>query len=157
MSDEEKPAKRPDALIEQRGHTLILTLNRPEARNALSTEMLSIMVEAWDRVDNDPEIRSCILTVLVVALAHARGASRSGKVVVWMTWSSMFTSCTVTLMARCLADCVSRATVACLTAVAMAALTLRCLVVRDMTYCFAPVYLFMMSFPITSFVVRASP
>jgi enoyl-CoA hydratase len=54
--------KGPDAIIEQRGHTLILTLNRPEARNALSTEMLSIMVEAWDRVDNDPEIRSCILT-----------------------------------------------------------------------------------------------
>ncbi len=52
----------PDALIEQRGHTLILTLNRPEARNALSTEMLSIMVEAWDLVDSDPEIRSCILT-----------------------------------------------------------------------------------------------
>ena len=59
MSD---PDKGPDALIEQRGHTLILTLNRPEARNALSTEMLSLMVEAWDRVDNDPEIRSCILT-----------------------------------------------------------------------------------------------
>ena len=59
MSESEKG---PDALIEQRGHTLILTLNRPEARNALSTEMLSIMVEAWDRVDNDPEIRTCILT-----------------------------------------------------------------------------------------------
>ena len=57
-----EPKKGPDALIEQRGHTLILTLNRPEARNALSTEMLSIMVEAWDRVDNDPEIRTCILT-----------------------------------------------------------------------------------------------
>ena len=54
--------KEPDALVEQRGHTLIVTLNRPEARNALSTEMLSIMVEAWDRVDNDPDIRSCILT-----------------------------------------------------------------------------------------------
>ena len=52
----------PDAIIEQRGHTLILTLNRPEARNALSTEMLSIMVEAWDRVDSDPDVRSCILT-----------------------------------------------------------------------------------------------
>jgi enoyl-CoA hydratase len=52
----------PDALVEQRGHTLILTLNRPEARNALSTEMLSIMVAAWDRVDNDPDIRCCILT-----------------------------------------------------------------------------------------------
>ena len=54
--------KGPDALIEQRGHTLILTLNRPEARNALSTEMLSIMVDAWNRVDDDPEIRTCILT-----------------------------------------------------------------------------------------------
>ena len=62
MSDGDNTAKGPDALIEQRGHTLILTLNRPEARNALSTEMLSIMVEAWDRVDNDPEIRTCILT-----------------------------------------------------------------------------------------------
>ena len=50
------------ALIEQRGHILIVTMNRPEARNALSGEMLSIMVEAWDRVDNDPDIRVCILT-----------------------------------------------------------------------------------------------
>ena len=39
-----------------------MTLNRPEARNALSTEMLAIMVEAWDRVDSDPDIRCCILT-----------------------------------------------------------------------------------------------
>ena len=54
--------KGPDAIIDQRGHTLVLTLNRPEARNALSTEMLSTMVAAWDRVDADPEIRSCILT-----------------------------------------------------------------------------------------------
>lgn len=57
-----EPNKTADAIIEQRGHTLILTLNRPEARNALSSEMLSIMVEAWDRVDDDPGIRSCILT-----------------------------------------------------------------------------------------------
>ncbi|AKS32342.1 crotonase/enoyl-CoA hydratase family protein [Mycolicibacterium goodii] len=55
-------SKGPDALVEQRGHTLIVTMNRPEARNALSGEMLSIMVAAWDRVDNDPQIRSCILT-----------------------------------------------------------------------------------------------
>lgn len=50
------------ALIEQRGPVLIVTMNRPEARNALSGEMLSIMVEAWDRVDTDPDIRVCILT-----------------------------------------------------------------------------------------------
>jgi enoyl-CoA hydratase len=59
---EANPEAGPDAIIEQRGHTLILTLNRPEARNALSTEMLETMVEAWDRVDGDPEIRTCILT-----------------------------------------------------------------------------------------------
>jgi enoyl-CoA hydratase len=52
----------PHALVEQRGHTLIVTLNRPQTRNALSAEMLNIMVEAWDRVDDDPGIRTCILT-----------------------------------------------------------------------------------------------
>ena len=50
------------ALIERRGPVLIVTMNRPEARNALSGEMLSLMVEAWDRVDTDPDIRVCILT-----------------------------------------------------------------------------------------------
>lgn len=52
----------PDALVERRGHTLIVTMNRPAARNALSTEMMRIMVQAWDRDDNDPDIRCCILT-----------------------------------------------------------------------------------------------
>jgi enoyl-CoA hydratase len=52
----------PDALVEQRGHLLIVTMNRPEARNALSAEMMAIMREAWDRADSDPEIRVCILT-----------------------------------------------------------------------------------------------
>ena len=51
-----------DALIEQRGHVLIVTMNRPESRNALSGEMLEIMVQAWDRVASDPDIRVCILT-----------------------------------------------------------------------------------------------
>jgi enoyl-CoA hydratase len=58
MSDIEQP----HALVEQRGNTLIVTLNRPAARNALSPAMMSIMVDAWDRVDSDPEIRTCILT-----------------------------------------------------------------------------------------------
>lgn len=52
----------PDALIERRDHVLILTLNRPQARNALSTEMLAIMLEAWDEVDSDPSVRVCVLT-----------------------------------------------------------------------------------------------
>jgi len=41
--------KRPTPFIE-RATTRILTFNRPEASNALSTEMLSSMVEAWDPI-----------------------------------------------------------------------------------------------------------
>src|SRR5919198_1469231 len=49
-------------LVEQRGHVLIVTMNRPEARNALSGPMLAGMTAAWNRVDEDPEIRACVLT-----------------------------------------------------------------------------------------------
>jgi enoyl-CoA hydratase len=52
----------PHALIEQRGPVLIVTMNRPEARNALSGPMLALMRQAWDRVDSDPGIRACVLT-----------------------------------------------------------------------------------------------
>src|SRR3984957_10751321 len=50
------------ALIEQRGHVLIVTMNRPQARNALSPSMMALMRQAWDQVDADPGIRACVLT-----------------------------------------------------------------------------------------------
>ncbi|MGV9749020.1 crotonase/enoyl-CoA hydratase family protein [Nocardia farcinica] len=52
----------PHCLVEKRDHVLIVTMNRPEARNALSGEMMAIMKDAWDQVDNDPDIRAAILT-----------------------------------------------------------------------------------------------
>jgi enoyl-CoA hydratase len=52
----------PHALIERRGHVLIVTMNRPEARNALSGPMMALMRQAWDQADRDPEIRACVLT-----------------------------------------------------------------------------------------------
>jgi enoyl-CoA hydratase len=58
----EPVAEEPHALVEQRGPILIVTMNRPRVRNALSAEMLAILREAWDRVDADPEIRVCVLT-----------------------------------------------------------------------------------------------
>src|SRR5947209_16245129 len=61
-SETEVGMAEPHALVEQRGHTLVVTMNRPEARNAISGEMMAIMVEAWDRVDRDDSIRSCVLT-----------------------------------------------------------------------------------------------
>ncbi|GIF38536.1 short chain enoyl-CoA hydratase [Actinoplanes xinjiangensis] len=51
-----------DALVEQRGPILIVTMNRPRVRNALSAEMMAVMRDAWDRVDADPGIRVAILT-----------------------------------------------------------------------------------------------
>jgi enoyl-CoA hydratase len=53
---------QPHALIEQRGHVLIVTMNRPHARNALSSEMMTLMRQAWDQVDADPSIRVAVLT-----------------------------------------------------------------------------------------------
>jgi enoyl-CoA hydratase len=55
-------AGAPHALIERRGHVLIVTMNRPEARNALSGQMMALMRQAWDQVDRDPGIRVCVLT-----------------------------------------------------------------------------------------------
>jgi enoyl-CoA hydratase len=53
---------QPHALVELQGHTLVVTMNRPEARNALSGEMLAIMEQAWVRANEDPEVRVVILT-----------------------------------------------------------------------------------------------
>ena len=55
-------AQSPHCLVEKRGHVLIVTMNRPEAKNALSGEMMAIMKDAWDQVDSDPDIRVAILT-----------------------------------------------------------------------------------------------
>ena len=55
-------SQEPHCLVERQGHVLVVTMNRPEARNALSAEMMNIMREAWDQVDNDRDIRVCVLT-----------------------------------------------------------------------------------------------
>jgi enoyl-CoA hydratase len=52
----------PHALLERRGHVLIVTMNRPQVRNALSGPMMTLLREAWDQVDSDPDIRVCVLT-----------------------------------------------------------------------------------------------
>src|SRR4051794_30173859 len=57
-----EPGTAPHCLVEQVGHTLVVTMNRPESRNALSGEMLAIMEQAWDRVNDDDSVRVAILT-----------------------------------------------------------------------------------------------
>ena len=43
------------------GQTAIVTMNRPEAKNALSLPMLVGMVDAWDEIDANDDIRCAIL------------------------------------------------------------------------------------------------
>ncbi|MCA9531793.1 MAG: crotonase/enoyl-CoA hydratase family protein [Myxococcales bacterium] len=51
-----------ELLVEREGHTLVLTMNRPEARNALSLDMTQRLSDAWDQINDDPDIRVAILT-----------------------------------------------------------------------------------------------
>src|SRR6516164_5581871 len=47
----------PHALIDRQGHILVVTMNRPQARNALSGPMMALLRQARDQVDSDPDIR----------------------------------------------------------------------------------------------------
>lgn len=49
-------------LVERDGHVLVLTMNRPERRNALSPSMMQAMSEAWDEINANPDIRCAVLT-----------------------------------------------------------------------------------------------
>ncbi|WP_223778592.1 crotonase/enoyl-CoA hydratase family protein [Streptomyces sp. 135] len=48
--------------VRRAGATLILTLNRPEAKNALSLGMLVGLYDGWLAADEDDEVRSIVLT-----------------------------------------------------------------------------------------------
>ncbi|HWB84281.1 MAG TPA: enoyl-CoA hydratase-related protein [Bryobacteraceae bacterium] len=48
--------------VEQQGHLLHLTLNRPEKRNALSSALCVQLVDAFDRAQHDPQIGAVLLS-----------------------------------------------------------------------------------------------
>ncbi|MFI5618713.1 crotonase/enoyl-CoA hydratase family protein [Streptomyces sp. NPDC051567] len=48
--------------VERHGATLVLTMNRPEAKNALSPSLLVGLHDGWLEADADDEIRSVVLT-----------------------------------------------------------------------------------------------
>jgi crotonobetainyl-CoA hydratase len=52
----------PPALVELRGHVMIVTLNRPRALNAVNAAMTRAVADALERADNDREIRALIIT-----------------------------------------------------------------------------------------------
>jgi enoyl-CoA hydratase len=52
----------PHCTVERDGQVLIVTMNRPEARNALSTDMLVGLADAWAYLTAEPGLRVGILT-----------------------------------------------------------------------------------------------
>lgn len=50
------------ALVERRGNTLLITINRPNARNAVNGAVSASVGDALDLAQNDPEVRAVIIT-----------------------------------------------------------------------------------------------
>ena len=48
--------------FERDGEIVVLTMNNPRRKNALTPEMIALMAQAWDEIDADDGIRVAILT-----------------------------------------------------------------------------------------------
>jgi enoyl-CoA hydratase/carnithine racemase len=55
-------SETPHLSVERDGHVAIVTMNRPEVRNAFGAEMLVRLADAWSEIDGAPEVRVAILT-----------------------------------------------------------------------------------------------
>ena len=56
------PPGDPVVITERRGPVAVITLNRPEARNALNADLVAAFPQAVRDVDADPEVRAIVLT-----------------------------------------------------------------------------------------------
>ncbi len=61
MTDVETPAA-PAALSERRGNVMIITINRPDARNAVNAAVSTAVGDALQAAQDDPEVRAVVLT-----------------------------------------------------------------------------------------------
>jgi enoyl-CoA hydratase len=59
---ERLPISTSHCIVERDGHVVTVTMSRPEARNALSTDMLVGMADAWAYISDTPDVRVGILT-----------------------------------------------------------------------------------------------
>lgn len=54
--------EEPQLLVERDGSVVVLTMNNPRRRNALTPNMITLMADAWDEIDADDGIRVAVLT-----------------------------------------------------------------------------------------------
>jgi len=59
---DESPADEPQLKVERDGNVVVLTMNNPRRKNALTPAMITLMAQAWDEIDADDGIRVAILT-----------------------------------------------------------------------------------------------
>jgi enoyl-CoA hydratase len=52
----------PAVIVEKDGHLLVVTLNRPEKKNAVNCEVMCRLYDAWVELDRDDALRVAILT-----------------------------------------------------------------------------------------------
>src|SRR5690242_5616019 len=52
----------PAVLYEKKNGVAVVTLNRPEVRNAINPEMLCRLADAWQDVNDDETVRVALLT-----------------------------------------------------------------------------------------------
>jgi len=52
----------PAVLYSKEGHVALVVMNRPEVHNALNAEMLCRLADAWQDINDDPQVRAAILT-----------------------------------------------------------------------------------------------
>lgn len=52
----------PPLKVHRDGHVVILTMNNPRRKNALTPAMITLLAQAWDDIDADDNIRVAILT-----------------------------------------------------------------------------------------------
>jgi enoyl-CoA hydratase len=52
----------PVVIVERESHVLVVTLNRPEKKNAVNCEVMCRLYDAWVELDRDPDLRVAILT-----------------------------------------------------------------------------------------------
>ena len=61
MTEQETPAEGPPVLYEEKGRTAVITLNRPQYRNAQNSAMTYALDAAFTRAVNDPQIAVIVL------------------------------------------------------------------------------------------------
>lgn len=80
----------PEVIVEQRGRILLITINRPKAKNAVNAAVANGLAAAVDQLDGDPGLSVGILTGAGGSFcagmdlkAFARGNCPSSRAAAW--------------------------------------------------------------------------